>query len=143
MKSDDAKVLQEIQKNSSMALTAINTISEYVHDASLSRTLYGQSRKLEDIRNRAVDKLLSEGEEVQKNSAISELMLNSGIHMNTMMNTSTGHIAELMIKGNQRGITDMWKMMNHHAMADKQTAELANELADFEADCLEQFRGFL
>ena len=143
MKSEDAKMFQEIQKNSSMALKAISTISEYVHDASLSRALYGQSRILENIRNRAVDKLLEGGEEVHQNSVVSEMMLNGGIHMNTLMDTSTSHIAEMVIKGNQKGITSMWKMMNHSAAAGKESVELAKELADFEVSCMEQMRGYL
>ena len=143
MKSDDVAMLREIQKNSSMAIKAIRTISEYVHDADLSRTLYGQSRVFEDIRNRAVDRLVQGGEEVYQSSAFNEAMLSGGIHMNTMFNTSTGHIAELMIKGNQRGVTDMWKTMKHHDTATPDAVELAQELTSFEQGCIEQMRNYL
>lgn len=63
--------------------------------------------------------------------------------MNTLMDTSTSHIAEMVIKGNQKGITSMWKMMNHSAAAGKESVELAKELADFEVSCMEQMRGYL
>ena len=143
MKSDDVEMLRAVQKNSSMAIKAIQTISEYVHDAGLSRSLYGQKRVFEDIRNRAVDRLLQGGEEVSQNSALSEAMLSGGIHMNTMLNTSTGHIAELMIKGNQRGVTSMWKELNHRDGATRDAVELAEELTSFEQSCMEQMRNYL
>ncbi len=143
MKKDDAQVLQEIQKNTSMALKAIQTVSEYVHDASLSRELHGQSRILQNIRNRAVDQLLEGGEDIHQNSIMSEMLLSSSIHMNTLINTSTSRIAEVMINGNQRGLTSMWRALNHHAAAGKETVELAKELTDFEASCVEQMRCYL
>lgn len=143
MKSDDAAMLREVQKNSSMAIKAIQTISEYIHDPGMSRALYGQSRIFETIRNKAVDRLLRGGEEVYQNSALSEAMLSGGIHMNTMLNTSTSHIAELMIKGNQRGITSLWKTMKYHDTAARETVELAQELTSFEESCVEQMRNYL
>ncbi len=143
MKQDDAQMLQEIQKNTSMALKAIATVSEYVHDASLARELHGQSRILQNIRNRAVDRLLEGGEEIHQNSVMSELLMSSNIHVNTLVNTSTGRIAEVMIKGNQRGITGIWKAMNHYGNAGTEAVELAKELTDFEAACVEKMRSYL
>lgn len=37
MKKDDQEILKEVQKNSSMAINAINTISEKVHDNALQQ----------------------------------------------------------------------------------------------------------
>lgn len=143
MKQDDAQMLQEIQKNTSMALKAIATVSEYVHDASFARELHGQSRVLQNIRNRAVDRLLEEREEIHQNSVINELLLSGNIHVNTLVNTSTARIAEVMIRGNQRGMTGIWKAMNHFGNAGKETVELAKELTDFETECIEKMRSYL
>lgn len=143
MKQDDAQMLQEIQKNTSMALKAIAAVSEYVHDASLGRELHGQSRVLQNIRNRAVDRLLEEREEIHQNSVINELLLSGNIHVNTLVNTSTARIAEVMIRGNQRGMTGIWKAMNRCGNAAQETVELAKELTDFEAECIEKMRSYL
>ena len=62
---------------------------------------------------------------------------------NTMLNDSTSHIAELMIKGNNRGLTDMWKIMNHHKNAGKESVEVAKELMDFEEKCIQSLKVYL
>lgn len=52
--------------------------------------------------------------------------------MNTLFNTSTSHLAELMIQGSNRGITQMCKVLNHNPQAAAMSMELAKELMDFE-----------
>ena len=42
MKKDDQEILKEVQKNSSMAINAINTIAEKVHDNELQQELSKQ-----------------------------------------------------------------------------------------------------
>lgn len=143
MKSDDAAMLREIQKTTNTALKTIQTLSEYIHDANLSRELFGQSRVYEDIRNRAVDKLLIGGEEVYQDSVVEQAVLSGGIHMNTLLNTSTSHIAELLIRGKQKGVTNIWKSMNRHDTATVESVELAEELTAFEQSCMEHMRGYL
>lgn len=143
MKSDDAAMLREVQKNSATALKAIQTVAEYVHDAEMGKMLFGQSKILENIRNRAVDCLLEGGEEVRQESVVSQAFVSGGIHMNTLLNTSTSHIAELMIRNHQRGVTGIWKALNKHDAATRQSVELAEELASFEESCVEKMRRYL
>ena len=64
-------------------------------------------------------------------------MLKSAIHINTLLNTSTSHLAELMIQGSNRGITDMCKSLNHNATEKSMATELARELMDFEEKNIE------
>ena len=78
-----------------------------------------------------------------QSSGFQELMLKSAITGNTMLNDSTSHIAELMIKGNNRGLTDMWKIMNHHKNAGKESVEVAKELMDFEEKCIQSLKVYL
>ena len=143
MKSDDAAMLREVQKKSSTALKAIQAISEYVDNADLSRMLFGQSKIIENIRNRAVESLMEGGEQVRQESIVSQTLVSSSIHMNTMLNTSTSHIAELMIKNHQKGVTGMWRAMNRYDTATDRSVELAQELADFEESCIERMRPYL
>ncbi len=140
MKSDDAAMLREVQRNSSTALTAIQAVSEYVRDADMERMLFGQQKIFENIRNRAVERLMEGGEEVRQESAVGQALVSGGIHMNTLLNTSTSHIAELVIRNHQKGVTGLWKAMNRHDTATGRSVELAEELASFEESCVEKMR---
>lgn len=143
MKKDDQEILKEVQKNTGMAVKAINTISEKVCDDIMKYELSKEKRKYSDIYNKAEDRLLQDKAEGYHGSAMEDMMLKSAINMNTMLNCSSSKIAELMIQGSNRGITSMWKSMNHHEGATETSLEIAKELMDLEEKCIEQLKRYL
>lgn len=112
MRNDDVKVLQEVQKNTKMAMKAIDTISDKIFDDNLAMHVTRESMKYADIYNKATDRLLDGKAASYKESGFQDIMLKNGVRANTMFNTSTSHIAELMIQGSNRGLTSMWKAIN-------------------------------
>lgn len=143
MKKDDAEILRNIQKNTEMAMKAINTINEKVMDDGLAVQLSKQALKYSEIHNKALDKILEGKAEPHHTNNISQMMLVGGIHSNTLFDTSTSHIAEMMIQGSNRGITDMCKALNHHERAEDTSLEIAKELMDFEEKNIERLKKFL
>lgn len=126
-----------------MAINAINTISEKVHDNALQQELSKQKLWYSVIQNKATDRLQNERAEEYHASAMQDLMLKGGIQMNTFTNCSTSKIAELMIQGSNRGITSMWKSMNHHQNSGNLSMEVAKELVDFEQKSIARLKKFL
>ena len=102
MRLDDVRVLQEVQKNTKMAMKAIDTISEKIYDDGLSVQAARESMKYADIYNKATDRLLEGRAASYRESGFQDLMLKGGVHANTMLNTSTSHIAELLIQGSNK-----------------------------------------
>ena len=143
MKKDDQEILKEVQKNSSMAINAINTIAEKVHNNELQQELSKQKLWYSVIQNKATDRLQNERAEEYHASAVQDLMLKGGIQMNTFTNCSTSKIAELMIQGSNRGITSMWKSINHHQNSGNMSMEVAKELVDFEQKSIARLKKFL
>jgi len=143
MKKEEINIYREIQKNTEMAITAIDTISDKIYDDSLSRQLARESLKYSEIRSKAIDKLLQGKVETYKVRPLDDFMLKSSINMNTMLNTSTGHIAELMIQGSNRGIVDMCKILNKYPELNGQATEMAKELMDFEERNIARLKKYL
>lgn len=143
MKKDDIKILQEVQKNAGMAMKAINAISPKVYDDDLAVQISRQGMKYSEIYNKATDKLIEGKAPNYQESGFQDMMLKGGIQGNTLFNTSTGHIAELMIQGSNRGLTDMWKIINHHENAGNASMEIAKELMDFEEKNIERLKKYL
>lgn len=143
MQKQDMAIYKEIQKNAEMGIKAIDMIADKVHDAELSRQITRQAMKYSEIRNKAVDKLLSENADLYRSTYMQDMMLATGVHSNTMFNTSTSHIAEMMIQGSNRGLTHMWKSLNHNKLADSTSVEFAKELMDFEEKNIERLKPFL
>lgn len=143
MKSDDAKVLREVQRNTKMAMKAIDTITDRVYDDDLSMHITRESMKYAELYNKATDRLLNGRAASYRENGIQDMMLKGGVRANTMLNTSTSHIAELLIQGSNRGLTSMWKAINHNENAGNVSMEIAKELMDFEEKNIEQLKSYL
>lgn len=143
MQKQEINVYREIQKNTEMAMKAIDTISDKIYDDQLSTQISKQSLKYAEIRNQAYDKLLEAHAEPYRSSHMENLMLTGGIQYNTLFNTSTSHIAELMIKGSNMGVLEMTKVLNHNEDAGEQAVGLANRLLEFESKNIERLTKYL
>ena len=143
MKSDDVRVLQEVQRNTKMAMKAIDAISNKIYDDDLSMQVARESMKYADIYNQATDRLLDGKAASYKETGFQDMMVKGGVKANTMLNTSTSHIAEMMIQGSNRGLTSMWKAINHHENAGNVSMEIAKELMDFEEKNIERLKQYL
>ena len=143
MNKDDTEILKEVQKNTRMAVKALEAMSDQVCNDKLSYELSRENLSFSKLHNKAVDMLTRESKDVYHPSAVEDMMLSGAINMNTMLNNSTSRIAELMIQGNNRGILSMCKSMNHHDNAGSMTMEVAKELMDFEEKCIEKLKEYL
>ena len=143
MKSQDVAVYREIQKNAEMAIKAIDTLTDKVYDDQFSLQMQRQSGKYTEIKQRACERMLQENVEPYHTNQVSNMMLVGGIHYNTLFNNSTGHIAELLIKGSNMGILQMNKVLNHNCDAGELPVSLAKELIAFENRNIERLTKYL
>ncbi|MBD5444987.1 MAG: hypothetical protein HDR29_05485 [Lachnospiraceae bacterium] len=143
MKQDDITILREIQKNTQMAMTTIDTLLDKTDDSEFTMSLSKQSLGYAKIHNDAVEKLMEEQSGTYRTNQIADIMLRGSVHMGTLTNVSTSHLADMMIQGSNRGLTNMYKAVKHNAMAQDMSVELAKELMDFEENCIEKLKEYL
>ena len=143
MKHDDAKILQEVQRNTQLGMTAIDTILDKISDDDFSLQLSKQSLHYSEIHNKALDQILKNEGDVYRGSQLTDMMLKGSIHANTALNISREHLAEMMIQSSNRGITSMWKAMKHNQLATNEAVEIAQELVDFEQENIARMKEYL
>jgi hypothetical protein len=143
MEHDDAVLLKEIQKNTQMGMTAIETILDKIGDDDFSLQLSRQSLKYSQLHNMALHEILENQGDAYRGNQINEIMLKGSIHVNTALNISKEHLAELMIRSSSRGLTNMWRTIKHNQLAGGKAMELARELVDFEEDNIERLKDYL
>lgn len=143
MESQEAAVYREIQRNTEMAMKAIDTISGKVYDDDLALQISRQSLKYAELYNEASKQLMAGKAERYQSNALTDAMLKTGIHYNTMLNTSTGHIAEMMIKGSNNGILEMEKVLKHNERAGERSTALAQQLIDVEQKNIKRLKDYL
>lgn len=142
MKSQEVAVYKGIQKSTDMAMKAIETIAGKAGDEEFARKLSSQSIRYSEIHNEASKQLMAAKASMYQSSAISDVVHRTGIHYNTMLNTSTGRLAELMIRENNNGILEMEKVLKHNEGAGAMPVKLAKQLIDFEESsvaCLKEY----
>lgn len=143
MNKDDIVILKSVQKNTEMAMKVIDTIESKVHDQDMALLLAKTTQKYSELHQRAISNLIDGKVRPYKSSAVENMVLTGGINVNTLLNTSTSHIAELMIKGSNMGITDMTKTLNHHRGGEKNVMEMAEELMEIEKGNVEAYMKYL
>lgn len=143
MKKDDVELLREVQKNTEMGMHALEVVSNKVYDDSLALMLARESFKYGELHDRARAQLLAAKQRPEPESKVNRMMLTAAIQGNTLLNSSTSHLAELMIRGSSMGLSSLWKSMNHNAQAGELSMELAKELMDFEENNIKELKKYL
>ena len=132
MKVEEVKLYQAIQKNAEDSIKAIDTIGDKSYEDDFSLQITRQSLKYGDIRNRAMAYLLAAKAEPVHENKIEDFIRTGKIFASTLLNTSTSHLAELVIEESNRNITHMCKQLNRKKLENSSAVELAKELMNFE-----------
>lgn len=143
MRSQEVAIYKEIQKNTGKAMRALDIMNDKIYDEDLARQMSRQSLKYSELHNQAMEQLLQAKAEPYRENHVENLMLAGSIHYNTLLNTSTSHIAELLIRGSNQGIMDMKRALNHNTEAGEKTTALARQLIAFEEKNVERLTKYL
>lgn len=143
MKKDDICVLRAVQKNTELAIKAVDTVMDKVYDDALALQLSRQSLHYSRLHDAAVDKLLSARSEPVRVSALEEYRMRGNLHMDTLLNTSTSRIAELAIQESSRKISRMYQTLHKYEGAGNDSLEIAEEFVSAEEANMIQLRKFL
>lgn len=143
MKKDDVELLREIQRNTQMGLQALEMISSKAYDDRFSLQLTRESMKYSELHDRARAQLLAGRQRPDPENKVNRMMLSAAVTANTMFNTTTSHLAQLMIRGSNMGLTSLWKAMNHTPEAGEKACDLAKELINFEENNIKELKKYL
>ena len=143
MKSQEVSLYQEIQRNTEMAMKAIDTISDKIYDDALAMQMSRQSIRYSELHNEASRQLVEAKAQNYQGSALADVVLKTGLRYNTMLNTSTGRIAELMIKNSTNGILEMEKALKHNEGAGERPVALAKQLIELEEKKVARLKSYL
>lgn len=143
MEDINVKVLNEVNKGTTMGMDAITYIIDKVGDEKFKKVLNVEYGKYKEIAER-VDNIYSEysPKEPQETNAMNKMMTWYGIEMRTMNDDSTSKIAELLLEGTNMGIIEGRKLLNHKD-TDKEVEKLIKEYVDMQEDAVEILKTFL
>ena len=143
MKAQEEAVYREIQRNAENAITAIETVWDKVYDTDLSMQISRQSLKYAQIRGEAMQALLDENATPYRSNQLADMKLKAAIHYNTLLNTSTGRIAELMIRERNEGRVQLERVLRNNEEAGEKPRALARQLMEFQQKSIKNLQDYL
>ncbi|MBE6605515.1 MAG: hypothetical protein E7635_00550 [Ruminococcaceae bacterium] len=137
------EMLQFLYKSASMSVDTTARVIAKTHDARLRRELNEQKDGYRRFADDAVKGLKSHGLTPQDNPLMTKLMTNVGISVNTMIDSTPSHIAEIMINGTNMGVLKMNKHLNRNKDISEETNKLCRELIDFQKNSATKLEAYL
>lgn len=141
-KSAEASLFCDVYRNAKMGAEAIVNLLHRVTDEELKSELSLELARYEEFADDARKSLDEMGEEPEEEKMFSRLMAKMGVTMNTVIDKTSSHIAQMIIEGCVMGITDLQKRLNDGGDYGK-AEELAKKLIAFEEDTAERMRVYL
>lgn len=140
------KVLDKIYKNVRMGSQSLIDIMPKVKDEKFRSDLTVQLTGYEGYASKAAAMLEGYGVKPEDENFFTKAGAKVGMAMNTMVDATTSHIAEMVIKGSNMGITDMQKLINDYddsSLCERDAVSLAKEIVKFEEHNLEKVKAYL
>lgn len=107
VKKQTEEALAEIYRNAQLALQSIANILPQVEDEKVKNELSAQHEQYEQFSARAAILAKDKGLELKDPNPFKKMMLWSSVKMNSMMDNSRSHIADMMAQGSLMGITSL------------------------------------
>ena len=140
-----ATLLQAIYKNVKMASESLLTLMPKVSDEKLKSDMTVQLSCYEAFASRAAKLLAEEGVKPVEEGAITKLSAKWGSMLNTMRDSTSTHLAEMIVEGATMGVNDMLKQIreSENTTASESALRLARDVCAYEEKTVEEMRNYL
>lgn len=142
MQKDENGLLHEICRNSSMGVEAIHEVLKDIYDEEFAYELNIQADKMEQFGRKAGLRLIQNGSEPEEPGVITTAMLKTSIKLKKALQNKTEDVAEMIEKGNERGVKELKHAIHKYRNAGIYATELAKEMVDFEEDNLRKMQSY-
>ena len=139
------KFLDSLYKNVKMGADSIIDLMPKTKDSGMREEMTAELEHYEKFAKQARDILFKHGDEPKEESIMTKAMTKMGIAMNTMMDTTTSHIADMMIQGATMGVTDTTKLVREYenTSCSEDALALARDTIKYQEESIERLKKFL
>ncbi len=140
-----AILLQAVYKNVKMASDSILTLMPKVQDRQLKSDLTVQLSTYDAFASRAAKLLAEEGVKPEEEGSLTKLSAKWGMMMNTMRDSTSSHIAEMMVEGATMGVNDLLKQLREaeNSTVSESALRLGRDVCQFEEKTIEEMKSYI
>ncbi len=139
------EMAEEMYKNITMGTDSYLHMLPHVGDSRIQTDMTGALCYYENLTGKVKAILENADLEPREGGMMAKMSARAGIAMNTMMDKTDSHIAEMLIEGCTMSVTTAQKLLNHYE--DKpdcaELCRLCREWSEFEEGHIEKLKKFL
>ena len=143
MKNVNNELLSGIYKLSKTGIEAVETVLPKVEQGALKEELTEQYNDYCEAESYAEQALLQNGVVPKDIGLLQKAGMWTSVQMHTLNDTSSDHIAEIMITGTTKGIIDLTKHIGTCKNADQNIIDYANGFISKEQKHIDNLKAFL
>ncbi len=138
-------LLEGIYQNAKMGAEALLSLLPKVADSELRRDLTAQLDGYEGYARRAEEYLCENGAQAKDANFWQKMTTKVGIGVNTLMDSDTSHLAEMVIEGSNMNVTSSVKLLREHenCHVPESALRLCRDMIDFEQKNVERMQRYL
>lgn len=144
-RNKDAELLQDIYSNVKMGSESIINLLPKIKDDDMKTYMTSQLNQYEKYAQDVKNQLLKQGIEPKEANPVSKLGAKIGMEMKSMQDSTTSHMAEMMVQGSTMDVTDLLQKVSIYEKCPecRNSVRLAKEIVAFEEKNIEKMKQFL
>lgn len=137
------QLLQCIVENARTGADACDQLLSRTDDIEVRRELMLQRQQYQEAARDAETRLYGEGVEPKPKGPMARAGMWMGMQINTMMDRSPSHIADIVIQGATMGVVEMTKARNSYPDADAEAQGIAANFITRQQEAIDRMKAFL
>lgn len=144
-KTSDKTMLDAMYKNVKMGADSIIDILDKAKDKPFREELTAQIERYEEYASKIGKMICDDGSTPKEEKLMTKMSAKLGMAMNTMTDSSTSHLAQMVIEGATMGTTELTRLIREHENTNcsESTLKLARDVVKFEESTIETMKKFL
>lgn len=138
-------MLEDLYKNMKMGSDSAIKIIEKADDGDFKRALTVQLNGYEGLAEKIKSRLNKLGYKEKEENIMAKMGVSIGMAMNTIVDSSDSHLAQMVVEGSTMGITDTLKVLreNENSNVSEHAIGLARDIISFEEKNVEVMKKFI
>ena len=137
------ELLNCVARNALSGEDATQQLIKRTEDSRMRQELVWQQEQYRAAHKQAEDMLASMGKDAESPGPMAKMGMWAGVMMNTAMDKSNAHIADIMIQGATMGVVDTTKARNQCVEASAEAQGVASSFITQQQDSIERMKQFL
>lgn len=141
----ECQLLEDVYKNEKMGSDSILKVMPKASREKFRAALTKQMSGYEEFAEKARQMLANHGYKAKEENPVTKLWASIGVTMNTMMDSSDSHLAQMVVEGSTMGVTDTLKLLreNENSGVCERSLKLLRDIISFEEKNIEIMKSFI